>query len=91
MNLSRNFLYHLSFWFVTLFATPLFIAINNSQDIVLPMLVFAGSLLTVSLVLSLATTGIAGLLGSIAARRIALFFLGIAHTFLIPVADSSTA
>ncbi len=78
MNLSRNFLYHLSFWFVTLFATPLFIAVNNSVDIVLPMSILAGILLATSLVLTLATSGIGRLLGSSAAHRIALLFLGLA-------------
>ncbi|MCH7507466.1 MAG: sulfatase-like hydrolase/transferase, partial [Proteobacteria bacterium] len=83
MNLSRNFLYHLSFWFVTLFATPLFIAVNNSEDIVLPMLILAGILLSASLVLTLATAGIAHLLGSSVAQRTALLFLGLALVLAI--------
>ncbi len=32
---SGTFLNHAAFWFVAKFATPLFIAINNSDDIVL--------------------------------------------------------
>ena len=83
MNLSLNFLYHLSFWFVTLFATPLFIAVNNREDIVFPMLILAGILLATSLVLSLATTGIGRLLGRSAAQRIALLFLGLALVLAI--------
>ncbi len=83
MNISRNFLYHLSFWYVTLFATPLFIAVNNRDDIVLPMLLLAGILMATSLVLTLATSGIGHLLGSSPAQRIALLFLGLALVLAI--------
>ena len=83
MTLSRNFLYHLSFWFVTLFATPLFIALNNSGDIVLSMLTMAGMLLAASLVLTLVGTGFGRLLGRSAAQRLALFFLGLSLVLAI--------
>ena len=50
MKISSNFLNHLAFWFVTVFATPLFIAINNRDDVAIGLGALAFILLASTLV-----------------------------------------
>ena len=78
MKTSTNFFNHFAFWFVTTFATPLFITINNRDDITmalttLAMLLFAGCLL-----LTLVTMAIGRLAGKKHAYRFGLLLAGFA-------------
>ena len=78
MKISPNFLNHFALWFVTVFATPLFIAVNNSDDIAIPFSALVLILLLSCLALSLVTTGIGRLGGKSWARRAGLLMLGFA-------------
>jgi len=78
MRISANFLNHLSFWFVTLFATPLFIALNNRADIPFPPGLLAATLFAACLGASLLTAGLGRLAGRRFARRLGLLLAGLA-------------
>lgn len=62
-----NLLNHGAFWFVSLFATPMFIAINNSGDILMSM----GALALMLAISCIALTGITSTLGQLAGNPIA--------------------
>jgi hypothetical protein len=59
-----TFLCHFSLWFATLFATPVFIAAHNPDDLVLPFSVFALIVAATCLCTTLLSVGLAALAGS---------------------------
>jgi hypothetical protein len=78
MKISAASFNHFSFWFVAVFATPLFIAVNNPDDVTLPIVSLTLVLVALCLGMTILTSGVSRLGGIEGSHRIGLLFLGFA-------------
>ncbi|MFT5141141.1 MAG: hypothetical protein ACI9H8_001960 [Lysobacterales bacterium] len=79
----KTFHNHLAFWFVTVFATPLFIAVNNPADIVMPLVNLGLGLFGLCIVLAFLSSALGRLTGQQTAHRFGLLMLGFAMVLAI--------
>jgi hypothetical protein len=83
MSNTYLFLCHLAFWFVTVFATPLFIALNNSADVAVTLAVLSLILAAATGATSLAGYGLTRLLAPEWRERTACLLLGLAFVLAV--------
>ena len=78
MKISSTSFNHFAFWFVTVLATPLFIAVNNPDDVAMPVGTLALLLVAICVSLTLLSSGLSSMAGASLAQRIGLLLLGFA-------------